>query len=230
MSDSEIQSVGRATARVDEGWPRPLSGDELSWSWEAAWRDMGANPPPGLIERLLTAWSEPQRRYHGLQHLGECLALLERWHIAAEHPAEVALALWFHDAVYGVQSTDNEFRSAEWVAHEMQEAGCAWEAVQRVHQMVMATRHDGQASTGDQALLLDIDLAILGSPPVRFAAYDRDVRAEYSWVPEAVYRGKRREVLVGFLRPDLYRTAPARSLLGDQADANLRHAIAELSG
>lgn len=230
MSDRQLPNVSRATERVDIAWPRPLFSDELSRSWEAAWRDTGATPPPGLLKRLLAAWSEPQRRYHDLQHLGECLALLERWRLAAEHPAEVGLALWFHDAVYDVRAADNEVRSAEWVAHEMQEAGCAWEAVQRVHQMVMASRHDVLASTSDEALLVDIDLAILGSPPVRFASYDRNVRAEYSWVPEAVYRGKRREVLLEFLHPDLYQTAAARTLLGDQADANLRHAIAELSG
>lgn len=217
-------------ARNGAGWPRPIAGDALRGAWSTAWERMGVVPLAGLYERLLEAWSEPQRHYHDLRHLGECLALLDRWQRVAERPAEVALVLWFHDAVYGVSAADNEFRSAEWAAHAMQEAGCAWDAVQRVHQMIMSTRHDGLASTGDQALLLDIDLAILGSPAERFAAYDRDVRAEYRWVPEAVYRGKRREVLAGFLRPDLYRTQAARSLLSDQAEANLRRAIAELGG
>lgn len=213
-----------------DGWPRPLAGEDLRWSWEAAWQDLGAEPLAGLYERLLAAWNEPQRHYHCQQHLGECLALLERWRRAAEQPAEVAVALWFHDAVYDVRACDNEFRSAEWAAHAMQEAGCEWSAIQRVHQMIMATRHDGLASAGDQALLLDIDLAILGSPPQRFEAYDRAVRAEYSWVPESVYRGKRREVLEGFLRPDLYRTGAARALVAEQAAANVRRTIAELAG
>jgi hypothetical protein len=30
-----------------------------------------------LRERLLAAWSEPQRRYHTMRHLGDCLALFE---------------------------------------------------------------------------------------------------------------------------------------------------------
>jgi hypothetical protein len=36
--------------------------------------------------------------------------------------------------VYDVHAGDNEFRSAEWAAQAMQEAGCDWDAVQRVHQ------------------------------------------------------------------------------------------------
>lgn len=201
----------------------------MRWSWDRAWQGLGARPSAGLYERILAAWNEPQRHYHGQQHLEECLALMDLWRGAAEKPEEMVVALWFHDAVYEVRASDNEFRSAEWAVHAMQEAGCDRRGVQRVHQMIMATRHDGVASNSDQALLLDIDLAILGSPPQRFGAYNRAVRAEYSWVPEAVYRGKRREVLESFLRQDLYHTSAERALLGVQAEENLRGAIAELS-
>ncbi|VXC58971.1 hypothetical protein MASSI9I_80073 [Massilia sp. 9I] len=37
----------------------------------------GAPAPGGLHARLLQAYGEPQRHYHTLQHLDECLVLAE---------------------------------------------------------------------------------------------------------------------------------------------------------
>jgi nitronate monooxygenase len=52
-----------------------------------------------------------------------------------------------------------------------------------------------------------------GVAAARFAEYDRQVKAEYSWVPDALYRSKRREVLHGFLsRPFIYSTRHFRRL------------------
>jgi predicted metal-dependent HD superfamily phosphohydrolase len=66
-----------------------------------------------------------------------------------------------------------------------------------------------EAISNDAAVLCDADLAILGAEPERFDHYDRQIREEYAWVPEPVYRQKRGEVLAGFLeRPRIYRTRP----------------------
>jgi len=43
----------------------------------------------------------------------------------------------------------------------------------------------GAGAARDCALFLDFDLAILGSPPATFAAYEQAVRREYDWAPEA---------------------------------------------
>ncbi|MBT9552193.1 MAG: hypothetical protein IV088_15195 [Hydrogenophaga sp.] len=63
----------------------------------------------------------------------------------------------------------------------------------------MATCHDAEPEGDDARRLVDIDLAILGADPARFAEYDAQVREEYRWVPNWLYRCKRREVLAGFL-------------------------------
>ena len=65
------------------------------------------------------------------QHLGECLDHLSREAAAAERPAEVALALWFHDAFYDVHRSDNELRSADWAAKAMIDAGASREQASR---------------------------------------------------------------------------------------------------
>ena len=203
---------------------RPSPTDEalLSRSWQRACATLDLRAPDGLMQRLLTAWAEPQRHYHTTQHLCECLALLEPALDLATHPGEVELALWFHDAVYDPKGKDNEARSADWATQSLAQAGADAAVQQRVRALIMATAHDAEPTDPDARMLVDIDLAILGAEPVRFAEYDTQVRAEYRWVPGLIYRGKRRAVLAGFLaRPAIYGTERFRALFEARARENL---------
>jgi predicted metal-dependent HD superfamily phosphohydrolase len=207
----------------------PLEQDALERSWSDAWSTLQRPAPAGLRDELLAAWGEANRHYHDLRHLGECVGHFERWRDACERPGEVALALWFHDAIYNTKLPGNELRSASWAARALVRAGVASEIAQRVYDLVMATRHDKPAVGRDAELLVDIDLAILGSPPERFQAYELDVRHEYSWVPTARYQTGRLRILKGFLeRPQIYHFEPAVKLLEAQARSNLMAAISRL--
>ena len=198
----------------------------LRASWSEAWRALGASADDALLAELLARYGEAQRAYHTLQHLGECLVHLARERDGAERPAEVALALWFHDAIYDVQRHDNEARSADWARQAALRAGLAPEVAERLHALVMATRHDVQPVGADARLLVDIDLAILGATPARFAEYERQIRIEYAHVPPAVFEPRRRQILGGFLARDpLYLTAPMRTRLEAAARANLGRAV-----
>jgi len=198
----------------------------LRASWTEAWRALGAAADDALLAELLARYGEAQRAYHTLQHLGECLVHLARERDGAERPAEVALALWFHDAIYDVQRHDNEARSADWARQAALRAGLAPEVAERLHALVMATRHDVQPVGADARLLVDIDLAILGATPARFAEYERQIRIEYAHVPPAVFEPRRRQILGGFLARDpLYLTAPMRTRLEAAARANLGRAV-----
>lgn len=197
--------------------------------WHDTWRLLGAQPPARELQTLLAAWDEPQRHYHDQRHLAECLAHWAAWRSQAEHPGELGLATWYHDAVYDPQAKDNERRSADWAVRTLRAAGLGDAVAQRVDALVMATCHAAPARSADERLLSDIDLAVLGAPPARFADYDRAIRHEYAWVPEALYREKRREVLQQFLqRPRIYQTPPAFQALEAQARANLAAAVRRL--
>ena len=194
-------------------------------SWQRAWAALGLRAPEGLMQRLLDAWAEPQRHYHSQQHLHECLALLEPALDLAQHPGEVELGLWFHDAIYDPQGKGNEARSADWAVEALAQAGASGEVQQRVRALIMATCHDAEPEGDDARLLVDIDLAILGADPARFAEYDAQVRAEYRWVPSWLYRRKRKEVLAGFLkRPAIYGTERFRDRFEGRARENLTRA------
>jgi predicted metal-dependent HD superfamily phosphohydrolase len=199
----------------------------LRASWSDAWRALGASADDALLAELLARYAEGQRAYHTLQHLGECLVHLARERDGAERPAEVALALWFHDAIYDVHRHDNEARSADWARQAARRAGLAPEVAERLHALVMAPRHDAQPVGADARLLVDIDLAILGATPARFAEYERQIRIEYAHVPPAVFEPRRCQILGGFLARDpLYLTAPMRTRLEAAARANLGRAVA----
>ncbi len=202
----------------------PMSIFEQSWA--RAWSGLGLQPDADLFEALMAAYAQPQRHYHGLQHLEECLAHFGQVRDLAEHPEEVEIALWFHDAVYDVRGASNERQSADWAVRALLCANASRSTQNRVEQLVMATRHDAAPVDGDERLLIDIDLSILGAEPERFAEYDRQIRAEYSWVPEPVYSMKRKEVLSSFLaRPSIYSTPYFRERFEAQARINLSAAI-----
>jgi len=202
----------------------------LADGFARAWAAVGAvgddERAAVLAARLLAAYAEPQRHYHATQHLRECLALFDTVRGLAEQPAEVELALWFHDAIYSVTQGGNEAASAQWAREELAAAGVAAARIARIEALILATRHDAVPLDVDQRLLVDIDLAILGAPRERFDEYERQIRAEYAHVPEALFAAKRREILQGFVtRPAIYATEWFRASHESAARANLARAL-----
>lgn len=213
--------------------PALLTLDQLQHLWDVDWQALRARGDGhALRDALLACHEEPQRHYHTLRHLAECLAWLGELRACASRPEVLAMALWFHDAVYDPQRADNEQRSADWARDALLAHAVAPATAQRVHDLVLATRHDAPAADTpggpdpDRDLLLDIDLSILGADPARFAEYGREIRSEYAFVPRWIYRRKRRTVLAGFAaRVPLYATAPLRARLEAQAHRNLAQAL-----
>jgi predicted metal-dependent HD superfamily phosphohydrolase len=200
--------------------------------WRRSWRELGQPAADeALFRRLVDCWSEKHRHYHTMQHLGECLDLLEKVRGTAQRPGEIELALWFHDAFYDPKRDDNEERSAQWARDCVLEAGLPVDIADRLHALVLATRHEAVPEDADAQLLVDVDLAILGSDAARFDESDEQIRLEYAHVPEDEYRAGRRRVLGEFLaRPRLYSTDYFYSRYERQARENLSRTLARLGG
>lgn len=209
-----------------------LSDSSFRWAarWARSWERLALPLPSGAIfDQLLAAYRSDGRYYHTLQHLAECFGRLDEGAELAERMGEVEVGLWFHDAVYDTHRHDNESASADWAVRVLRDAGAAPGIAGRVEQLILATRHAAPPATPDQSLLVDVDLAILGAGPERYAEYEDQVRREYAWVPEAEFRSRRRAILQGFLaRPFLYSTGFFRGRLESAARANLEGAIARL--
>lgn len=202
----------------------------LQRSWSRLWKGLGASGDGNLLmTRLIAAYEEPQRKYHTLRHLSECLAVLEPNLGLAERPEEVEAALWFHDVVYDVRGEDNESKSASLAETELAAAGVGRERRERIRNLILATRHSAPPEELDEKLLVDVDLAILGAPRPRFVEYEAQVWEEYNWVPAPSFREKRREALQRFVnREFIYSTEAFRESLERQAQDNLAESIRSL--
>lgn len=182
-----------------------------------------------LRDALLAAWDDASRGYHDRVHLGEVLDRLDELAasgVGAAGSVEVVLAAWFHDAVYD-GGPDAEDRSARWAEEAL--AGLLPEVVVgEVARLVRLTTHH-QPEPGDLAgaALCDADLAILASPPARYAAYLAGVRKEYAHLSDAVFASGRRAVVADLLsRPRLFSTPYARAHWESLARANLTAELA----
>ena len=171
----------------------------MSWPTKERWLRLvgseGETDGASYWYALLTeAYSQPHRHYHNQRHLADCLAEFEEARHLARNPRAVELALWFHDAVYDPRASDNEERSAS-LAATCLNAIPAPHLAAVVSSLVMATKTHEAMGDRDAALLIDVDLSILGQNAARFAEYTAQIRKEYSWVSEVFYSRKRAEIL-----------------------------------
>lgn len=197
--------------------------------WQRLWQAAGASGDPApWYERLTHAYAEPQRHYHNQQHIGECLAEFDSARPLAKQPEAVELALWFHDAVYDPKASDNEEQSAA-LAKQCLEAAGLLRLAATVAELVMATKLHGANAGPDAALIVDVDLSILGQNEARFAEYEAQVRKEYGWVPKLIFNSRRAKILQRFLdRPHLYATEHFARKYEQNARRNLEQSVRKL--
>lgn len=197
--------------------------------WHRLMEQWGTTGHDDVYLELLSAYSEPHRHYHTANHIADCLAQFDTAASMARVPKEVEMALWFHDAVYKPTSSTNELKSADWATAFLSAIGATPEQCSRVHEYIMATTHATGAHPNDAAVVVDIDLSILGRERPEFEIYEEAIRREYSWVPGPLYRRKRVEILQSFLdRPSVFGTEFFRSRYEQRARENLQWALQSL--
>ncbi|KQU75765.1 hypothetical protein ASC75_17190 [Aminobacter sp. DSM 101952] len=189
----------------------------------------------GTKAELIRLYEAKDRHYHGIRHIEALLALLEAHRAAFADPDAVEAAIWFHDAIYDSRRKDNEALSAALAAGKLKEQVDA-PRLARIVTMIEATAthevptFEDTSARNDAALLLDMDLSILGAPPATFDAYEANVRREYAWVSEADWRAGRAAVLRNFLaRPRIFHTDIFVARFEAQARENMERSLEALS-
>jgi predicted metal-dependent HD superfamily phosphohydrolase len=188
--------------------------------------------PADVEAALAAAYAEPQRAYHTAEHISHVLGWFESVanHVGWRQPAEVYVAILFHDAVYVPGAQDNEARSAAWAREAMPMVDGA-----RVESLILLTARHGRLDPADvrgdldAALFLDCDMAILAAEPSAFDAYDAAVAVEYKAVPPDVYRAGRLAFLEGLAaKPRIFLAQWFHDHYDGAARANLARAINRL--
>ncbi|MGQ0430307.1 MAG: HD domain-containing protein [Gammaproteobacteria bacterium] len=198
--------------------------------WNELAARLGIEKPLIAFRWLELHYEERARKYHTPHHVNECLAALDRCtHPEAGNPL-LEYALWFHDAIYNTFSKKNEERSAEAAVRVLENSGRSAADCGLVRELILATRHGPQPAEAPAQLMVDVDLSILGAEADRYAEFELQIRAEYWWVPTAMYRRQRGAILNSFLtRPSVFATHEFRERHERQARNNLAWGLEQLS-
>ena len=186
----------------------------------------GASAPEAqkLWSDLSALYQEPHRHYHNLTHIAASLAELDD---TGEGTPQLEGAIWFHDLIYDPTRADNEDTSILWFEKATEE-WLAPETRSAIARLIAATDFRRPRSDDpDEALMVDIDLAILSAEWPVYDAYRRSVRREYSHVSEEAFRSGRAKVMASFLSAPIYRT-PHFIPREASARKNIEREIAEL--
>ena len=177
-----------------------------------------------IWNRLVDAYSQPNRFYHNLLHIEQMVSVLEQ---SGCREKEVYLAAFFHDYVYVAGYNENEMQSGEYAERSLVAMGFDPGISVRVKTLVLHTatygvRYKQQAGKA----LFDADMSILGQEESLYDDYAVAVRKEYSMLKDAEYSAARVEFLHGLLKlPSIYKLDWFKSQFEQQALTNIEAEI-----
>ena len=184
-----------------------------------------------LFKKIAEKYQTENRKYHNFEHIEKMIAFLQTYEQEIKDGVGVKLATYLHDVVYDTKVKDNEEQSAQYAQNYFVQLGIPENIIAHVLDLIRATtNHEVIDGDTDSAIVLDADLAILGSGAAEYDKYAAKIRQEYAWVPEDQYRLGRRNVLESFLNKSrIYFTERAGKDLEQQARKNIERELAMLS-
>ena len=152
-------------------------------------------------DELVAAYTAPGRHYHNLTHIEDCLGALAAVDGLSDAEREILTeAIWWHDVVYDATRSDNEERSAQ-----LAEQNLRPDLRHEVGRLIRLTKtHQVERQDRLGAILISIDLSILGAAPARYDAYAAAIRKEFAHVPDSDYRAGRRPGAQPVRRPAVH--------------------------
>lgn len=206
--------------------------DRLRAAWAEASAGVGAQHDESLLVEVVQRYDEPHREYHGLAHLAHVVSVVSSMQDLCEDFASTVIAAFFHDVVYVIGRSDNETASAQFAGEHLRRLGAEPDAIAKVEVMIVATDDHvvPNGAPADTAVLLDADLAILGTDTETYDHYVERVRREYAAIPDDAWRVGRAAVLESFLRRDRIFLTPRGHEWEVPARSNLQRELSILRG
>jgi len=156
---------------------------------------------------LCQRYQHKSRFYHTLVHIENMLSLAEYYQSSIESLDAMFFAIWFHDSVQ-VIGKDNEQQSALLASRILKDLGVPEEIIKKVYSMILATKKHIERTDSDTKLLIDFDLAVLGSDRETYRKYKKNCRKEYA-IPDWIFKRGRMK----FLRKLLERQSIFQSMV-----------------
>ncbi|MBE7170211.1 MAG: hypothetical protein INR73_06455 [Williamsia sp.] len=180
-----------------------------------------------LVEKLWgeikTGYSKKSRHYHNLSHLDNLLAELLPLQDTIQDWQTLLFSMAYHDIIYNTLKNDNEQKSAELAIDRLAKLPTPLSQQEKCFAQIMATREHSLSGDNDTNLFTDADLAILGADTDRYNQYAKEIRREYRFYPDAIYKPGRQKVLQHFLAmPAVYKTSFFHEKYEAQARVNLQ--------
>jgi len=187
-----------------------------------------------LYADLATAYGEPQRSYHTLDHIEHCLVQIDGAATAGVQTDTdvdldiVELAIWYHDIIYVPESRDNELQSAELFRRVA--TGAVSEAmINDVYRLIMVTVHRSTPIQPDEAFMVDVDLSSFGMPWDDFYRDSVNVRSEMQHLSDDEFANGQGRFLRNLIERDsVYGTEYFRSQYEERARKNIESYLSQL--
>ena len=204
-------------------------------AWRRSVEAVGATADRDAIERigraLIERWTSAERVHHNLKRLIGVLARVDELAAETHEPDVVRIAAWYHGAVF-TSSAQHAYAhrggadaegSAALARGELEELGVPEDVIARVEKLIVClSRHVAPPDDIDAQALCDADLGGLAAEPQRYEAYRREVRAEYSHIPERDYVEARLAIVSKLLERRALFASPLGRAWENAARDNLR--------
>ncbi|MPV48481.1 hypothetical protein GCG21_00340 [Pseudactinotalea sp. HY160] len=211
-------------------------------AWRRSLAVIGASAEDERIEaagrRLIERWSDPDRKHHNLRRLVSVLARVDELAAETHGPDLVRVAAWYHGAVFRMDDSHvysrrggiDEIASSQLARSELTGLGVPEESIARVVELIHAlARHHVPDGDLDAMALCDANLGGLAVEPQKYATYRREVREEYSEVPDLDYFRARIAIIEKLLGRAKLFTSPLGQAWEERARENLTAERARVS-
>ena len=175
-----------------------------------------------LWSEIVTAYQQPQRFYHNLNHILDLVTLAKHYQGDIDDFDSLLFSLFYHDITYQVKQNNNEIESAKLAANRLSLLNYPEDKISKCYRQIIATQDHRLSQESDTNYLLDLDLSILGGERSKYREYSQNIRQEYGMYSEEVYNQGRSEFLERLLnRYFLYKTKLFRDSYEQRARENL---------
>ena len=181
-----------------------------------------------LWTEIESKYTTKNRHYHNLSHIFNMLKQLDETQTKIKDLDSLKFAIWYHDIIYKSTNKNNEEKSALFALNRLKKIDFNLKRAQNVQELILSTKKHTIIKTqnNDNAVLLDLDLSILGTDWNTYKKYISNIRKEYKIYPNFMYNPGRKKMLNHFLeRETLYFTEHNKEQYEAQARENLNREI-----